>query len=1538
MENDKKDYYVGLDIGTDSDGWAVTTDRYDIIKAHGQKLWGARLFDRAEVAAKRRLKRGARRRWARKKLETRWLQEIFANEISVVDKNFFVRLNNSSLFMEDKDSALHSKDSLFFGTNNGREYSDKDYYKQYKTIYHLRKELLEKPAQDIRLLYLAIYSILKSRGHFVTGTDFSDGNVDNLGLARQFNEMLECAQFASNDNIFKDYVLKNQVSNEQIDSLLNVIKTGKGLRDCKEKFAQTLKIEKSNKKMMYISDSLASGVLNVLALFDLQATEENKALSKVDFADADYDDKFLGLLSNNLSQESQGVVEKIKNLYSVFQLKKLLGNHNYLCEAMIEKFDKHKEQLAKFKAFIKKYYPKQYYDIFRNATFGKKNQCNYAQYVNVDKIGGKKLVLGLTDGGKLSEISRTRMGFYAFVKSILNQKPENPDEDFEKEKQNILDKIETNDFLPKQRTIDNAVIPNSLMLKEAKQILDINKQKFAFLSQKDENGLDNAQKILDILKFRVPYYVGPLFGNENHNSKNAWRVMTNENERLYPWNFDKLVDKNASEEQFILRMTNKCSYLHKFDVLPKASILYQKYLCLNELNNLKVNGKKLPIDLKQKIFDEVYSKSKNGNVKTRDIKDYLIQTGTFAKEDEIEISGLPASGKLEQNYSSYVTFKNKFGDNFDIDIAEEYIKLCTVLSDKDRIIEKIHKDFPQIPDDKLRDMKQMNFSQKWGELSKEFLCGKKSDELVFFDKETGEQTNLLNVLYDTQENMMQIINDSKYIMQFDGKQMSISDGINHLNKDEKTELEYEDVENLYCSPAVKRATWQTVKVLKEIIFTMKKYRPDFKEYPKKIFVEVTRDDDGTVQKEKRAEQIKKLYGSDEAKKSFENAGIDLAELTKQLNKQAETKLAFRSDKLYLYFMQAGRSAYTGEKIDLNDLYNENLYDIDHIIPQSLVKDDSLDNRVLVCKECNEEKGDSDIVPIQYQNRMKSMWSSWKNAGLMSQQKYDRLTRTEPFSEQDLNGFIQRQLVETNQANKAVIELLKNYFGDKTQIVYSKASLVSEFRKRYDIVKCRAINDFHHAKDAYLNIVVGNGFNSKFSSDYQNYIKGYKKIDEMFTNSKDAVEKGIKFYYSTIKDNSQINSIKANIVSSQKIKISGMSESITEIKTNDNKTFYTFDNQTFYSRHLNFRTKIFDSKIYDYASQKEIWDPKIDLQKVYDNCYRNDCLVTKMSFTNENSAFYDETLYKSKIHQLSTNAKISQKLKGKLSDIEKYGGYNNEKVAYFMIVDSEDKKGKTMRTIESVTSLMFKQCHGDSQKIFEMICQTNNLKNAKCIVEKVNKKTTIGLDGGKFLLASKMESRYELHNMNEFRADKFVQKYVKILAKYQEIQKNYQKTEKKDDGDETSKEITTAKKLFDALNKYNYCEDLHAFEQLDDVILSPSPSKDKQKSLRICKVDNQKLYDSLLEKLMTKTYHVLSTVREKMSNGREIFANLSVFDQADTLLEILKLFACNDGVANLTKIGGSRQSGKLRINKDITDKHIKLIFESPTGIYKKVINL
>ena len=40
----EKDYFLGLDMGSGSVGWAVTDDQYHILRAHGKAMWGSRLF------------------------------------------------------------------------------------------------------------------------------------------------------------------------------------------------------------------------------------------------------------------------------------------------------------------------------------------------------------------------------------------------------------------------------------------------------------------------------------------------------------------------------------------------------------------------------------------------------------------------------------------------------------------------------------------------------------------------------------------------------------------------------------------------------------------------------------------------------------------------------------------------------------------------------------------------------------------------------------------------------------------------------------------------------------------------------------------------------------------------------------------------------------------------------------------------------------------------------------------------------------------------------------------------------------------------------------------------------------------------------------------------------------------------------------------------------------------------------------------------------------------------------------------------------
>ena len=190
----------------------------------------------------------------------------------------------------------------------------------------------------------------------------------------------------------------------------------------------------------------------------------------------------------------------------------------------------------------------------------------------------------------------------------------------------------------------------------------------------------------------------------------------------------------------------------------------------------------------------------------------------------------------------------------------------------------------------------------------------------------------------------------------------------------------------------------------------------------------------------------------------------------------------QSDKLFLYYMQLGKCMYTGETIRLEELGTK-LYDIDHIYPQAYVTDDSIiNNKVLVLSEKNGQKSDTYPIASEIRHKMAPFWKHLYDVKLISETKYKRLIRSTPFSDDEKQGFINRQYVETTQATKAVAAIIKEKYPE-TEIVYCKARLVSDFRHEFDIYKSRRFNDLHHAIDAYLNIVTGNVYNMRFTKKW-----------------------------------------------------------------------------------------------------------------------------------------------------------------------------------------------------------------------------------------------------------------------------------------------------------------------------------------------------------------------------------------------------------------------------------------------------------------------
>lgn len=1028
-KTNKQPYYIGLDMGTSSVGWAVTDASYNVVKKHGKALWGVRLFEEAQTAADRRLHRTARRRIQRRKQRLALLQELFAKEICKVDPGFFIRLHESRLWQEDK--SIDQPNTLF----NDEDFDDKAYHKAYPTIYHLRYALMtENKSFDVRLVYLAIHHIIKHRGHFL---------LENYDLSNQETSGFDESYIALT-NAIKE-LLQKEIPVGHVEKIQIILKD-KSLskREKTEKILQVWDVIK-DKQLKEVVQLICGGTANLSTLFMDESLKEALKVfeikdSKISFSTAVYEEKESDLQS--VLEQRFDLVYAAKMLYDWSLLAELMGDRKTLSEAKIAIYETHKKDLEVLKRLTR-----QDKSLYRKLFRGT-DKDSYSAYVGSCMIHGEKLVI--EKRGSTEE-------FYKFLKKEISKLPDCEDKIY------VLSKIEAENFLPKAVSTINGIIPYQLQEQELDIILKKAEQYLPFLMEKDAYGTI-SEKIKQLLTFRIPFYVGPL----NRHSDKSWAVHTDKEGRILPWNFNERINEEKSAEKFITRMTNKCTYLLGKDVLPKNSLLYTEYMLFNELNNVKIGkaGTYLTEEQKEKLWKELFLTTKK--VTLSKFSKFLIKEG-IDKEEAVEIKGL--DGGFKSSLASWIDLKNILGEDFTRDKAEEIIKAITLFSMDKKILKKYLMRIVSEP--VAKQLSKLRYTG-WGRFSKEFLTEitpRVTDDVqVLVDTSTGEIMNIITALKKSSLNLMEILSST----------YGYSAAISEANKElvGNTVLSYETVKELTVSPAVKRPIWQTLKIIKEITHIMGAE-------PARIFIEMARDkqpDKGRT--DSRKKQLIELYKKcKEDVRSWSNR--ESKDWVEEIESKSDSQL--RSNKLFLYYTQMGKCMYTGKPIDLGALLKGQLYDRDHIYPQSQTKDDSLDNLVIVDNRENRDKSNTYPLSKNIRERQIGFWKLLRDKGFISKEKYFRLTRNTPFSDAEKAEFIARQLVETRQSTKAVAEILKRVLP-KSIIVYVKAGLTSRFRQYGEFIKVRDLNDYHHAKDAYLNIVTGNVHYTKFTSNPIRFVK------------------------------------------------------------------------------------------------------------------------------------------------------------------------------------------------------------------------------------------------------------------------------------------------------------------------------------------------------------------------------------------------------------------------------------------------------------------
>lgn len=275
------------------------------------------------------------------------------------------------------------------------------------------------------------------------------------------------------------------------------------------------------------------------------------------------------------------------------------------------------------------------------------------------------------------------------------------------------------------------------------------------------------------------------------------------------------------------------------------------------------------------------------------------------------------------------------------------------------------------------------------------------------------------------------------------------------------------------SPVVKRALSQTVKVIDAVI---RQYGS-----PYAINIELARD--MSMSKDER-DKLKKENDARAAKN--EAIRENIAKLNAMPNSTNVLKYK-------LYEEQDHKCAYSMETLDINHLFEDGYYEIDHIIPYSRSFDDSFNNKVLVLKRENQNKRNS--TPVEYFERIgrdyDEVLAFWKAVYQKRNRKKLEFLQKKEINESEWKN---RALNDTRYASRMLANLIKDYllFDEKSKEKYGrvetvKGAITSYLRRFWGVQKIREDGDKHHAVDAAIIACV--------TPKTKNKIERYNQIKE-----------------------------------------------------------------------------------------------------------------------------------------------------------------------------------------------------------------------------------------------------------------------------------------------------------------------------------------------------------------------------------------------------------------------------------------------------------
>lgn len=537
--------------------------------------------------------------------------------------------------------------------------------------------------------------------------------------------------------------------------------------------------------------------------------------------------------------------------------------------------------------------------------------------------------------------------------------------------------------------------------------------------------------------------------------------------------------------------------------------IYALVNCLSQLSfvNTETGEILLPENVAKEIIDTALV---NASITENDIKNILKQNKLeMRKPGKLEVT-VPDTIRTLKTLKAVLTnagykYEELIKENqFDINNPSKLHQLCLLLSEN------------ITPARRIRALKAKGWNEKLQKevIRKKFggtasVCEKYMVEAIEAFKRGETYGNFQARMLKEREDALPDIEKQKYLAPFDKK------------------VDEELVKNTVVFKAVN----ETRKILNELI---RKYGS-----PEYINIEVA-DDLGRSFKE-RAKIIKRINDNKKEKDKIANKLIELG-----LRKEGEVK-PFDIERYRLWEEQEGKDLYTGEVIPVEKILS-GIYDVDHIVPFSLILDDTLQNKALVNLGVNrQQKGQQ--VPLGYlssadkEDYLKRINTLFKKKKI-SIKKYKYLTLSNLYGNRDLlSEWKSRNINDTRYITRFLVNYLsanllfnsdkaKNVFGVKG-IITSRMRRLWLNKKTWGDEQKNRDNNLHHAADAivianltpaYLEIAsdkikldrIYKDYHKRISEEYLTYLgKAVNKMVKYYGFNKEYTEKLLATPYSRV---------------------------------------------------------------------------------------------------------------------------------------------------------------------------------------------------------------------------------------------------------------------------------------------------------------------------------------------------------------------------------------------------------------------------------------